>query len=142
MENSHHAAKAAYQRHTQHSRGKNRKSALLQTYEHWYRIIQYRFRNLEFQTNDSEPTDDTPDMEVAIQARRERYLASSASAHWIAWKATRTRQGSRWVPNSQQVEADVEPVNVESMSNQLHIGDQLQTGIEPVNIEPANIADH
>lgn len=47
LENSHHAAKDAYQRHTQHSCGKSRKSPLLQTYQHWYRIIAHRFRNKE-----------------------------------------------------------------------------------------------
>jgi len=110
MENSHHAAKSAYQRHTQHSGGRNRKSALLQTYEHWYRIIQHRFRSLEFHTDAQESTDDTEDIEASIQARRERYLASSASAHWLEWKATCTRQGSRWVPTSKEAgQNTVEP---------------------------------
>lgn len=43
LENSHHGAKNANQRHTQHSGGKSRKNALLQPYQHWYRIIAHRF---------------------------------------------------------------------------------------------------
>jgi len=43
--NSHHVVKIAYQRHTQHSRGKVKKRALIQTYQYWYRIIVHWFRN-------------------------------------------------------------------------------------------------
>lgn len=97
MEASHHAAKAAYHRHTQHAGGKYKKSPLLQTFEHWYKIIQHRFRNKD----DLEHINETPDLtnEAAVQARRERSVNSSAAAHWENWRTTCTRQGSRWVPN-------------------------------------------
>lgn len=96
MEKSHHEAKAAYQRHTQHS-GAHGKSALLQTFEHWYRIIGHRLRNKD--VLDNEPVVNTDEIEGEIQARRERYFASSAAAHWAEWRTTCTRIGSRWIPN-------------------------------------------
>jgi len=37
MEKSHHAAKAANQHHTQHNGTKDRTSAIVQQYQHWYR---------------------------------------------------------------------------------------------------------
>lgn len=66
MEKSHHEAKAAYQRHTQHS-GTHGKSALLQTFEHWYRIIGHRLRNKD--VLDNEPVVNTDEIEGEIQAR-------------------------------------------------------------------------
>jgi len=54
MENSHHAAKSAYQRHTQYSGGKLKKSPLVQTFQHWYRIIAHRFRNKNTTINAAE----------------------------------------------------------------------------------------
>jgi hypothetical protein len=39
MEKSHYAAKAAYQAYTQHGGTRNKTSAILQLYEHWYRNI-------------------------------------------------------------------------------------------------------
>ena len=63
MEKSHHEAKAAYQRHTQHS-GAYGKSALLQTFEHWYRIIGHRLQNKD--TTDNESVVNTDDIEAEI----------------------------------------------------------------------------
>lgn len=99
MENSHHAAKAAYQRHTQHSGGKTKKSALLQTFEHWFRIIQHRFRNKDILHSEDDQATHAEDQNVVLQARRARVFASTASAHWAEWRSRCTRQGSRWVPN-------------------------------------------
>lgn len=104
MEKSHHAAKATYHRHTQHGGGKLRKSPLLQVYEHWYRIIQHRFKNKSL--HDSEEFLNLTG-DVAIRARRDRSISSSAAAHHAAWRETCTRQGSRWVPNSEDLREDV-----------------------------------
>lgn len=102
MEALHHAAKVAYHRHTQHSGGKYKKSPLLQTFEHWYRIIQHRFRNKEELEKNNESHDLAND--DALQLRRERYVNSSAASHWEEWRASCTRLGSRWVPNVQPPE--------------------------------------
>lgn len=53
MEYMRYAAKAAYQRHTQHGGGKSKKSPLEKTYQHWYRIIQHRFQDLEKLTKEN-----------------------------------------------------------------------------------------
>lgn len=42
MEKSHASAKSAYQRHTQHGGTKQRISPIVQTFQHWYRIVQHR----------------------------------------------------------------------------------------------------
>lgn len=94
-----------------------RKSALLQTFEHWFRIIQHRLRNKEIACRD-QVADDTDDMaiEEAVSARRERSLASSAQAHWESWKSNCTRVGSRWVLNESREVANMNSnhVNVEN----------------------------
>lgn len=97
MEFSHHAAKVAYHRHTQHGGSKNKKSPLLQTYEHWYRIVQHRFRNKEI--HDNEPINRNDRDEETIQRRRQASLQSSAAAHSTNWRANCRREGKRWIPN-------------------------------------------
>lgn len=99
MENSHHAAKAAYHRHTQHLGGISRKSALHQTFEHWYRIIQHRFRNKELLESEVQTPQSSEDMTEALATRRARTFSSSDAAHWAEWRANCTWQGSRFVPN-------------------------------------------
>lgn len=105
MENSHHAAKTTYQRHTQHSGGKSKKSPLIQTFQHWYRIIAHRFRNKEAAINNTEF--DSLQGEEAIAARREASLNSSAALHSALWRAKCTRVGSRWVPNTEPSEVSL-----------------------------------
>lgn len=100
MENSHHAAKTAYQRHTQHSGGRVKKSPLVQTFQHWYRIIAHRFRNKDTQIPVNEF--DTLEAELAIAARREASLRSSAAAHSAAWRSKCRRQGSKWLPITEE----------------------------------------
>ena len=114
MEKSHHAAKAAYHRHTQHSGGQKIRSPLLQVFEHWYEIIQHRFRNQNLQ--DTNEFDHVTDVDVVLQARRERSIHSSASAHHSVWRATCIREGSRWVPqvNSQEPIVNSEELDVDS----------------------------
>ena len=64
MENSHHAAKAAYQRHTQHAGGRQQtKSPLHQTFEHWYRIIAHRLRNIEEEAEKQPSAEEQDDIE-------------------------------------------------------------------------------
>jgi hypothetical protein len=59
MEDSHHAAKIAYQRHMQHSGGRKKKSLLVQLFQHWYRIVAHRFRNKEAQLKTKDMADPT-----------------------------------------------------------------------------------
>jgi len=101
MEYFHYAAKAAYQRHTQHEGGKSKKSPLLQTYQHWYRIIHHRFReqtelDAESQSHES---DEWLTAEAKIEKRRTTSLASSARAHSELWRQKCQRVGSKWVPH-------------------------------------------
>lgn len=97
MEYSHHAAKSAYHKHTQHGGSKNKKSPLLQTYEHWFRIIQHRFHN---QVVERSSCTHVGTAEEIIQKRREASLNSSAASHAAEWRARCTRVGSRWIPNT------------------------------------------
>lgn len=97
MEYSHHAAKSAYHKHTQHGGSENKKSPLLQTYEHWFRIIQHRFHNQEILDNQHT---DTSTIEEIIQKRREASMNSSAARHAAEWRENCTRVGSRWIPNN------------------------------------------
>jgi hypothetical protein len=103
MENSHHAAKAAYHRHTQHAGGKGKKSPILQTYQHWYRIIQHRFHHKELEQQQCQAVtsdqilDDTI-IEERIQARRNASLNSIAAQRSAEWRAKRIRVGKRWLP--------------------------------------------
>lgn len=98
MENSHHAAKSAYHRHTQHRGGKTKKSPLVQTFQHWYRIISHRFRNKEVVVDECQF--DVLSTEEAVAARRAASLNSAAAAHTALWRAKCTRVGSKYVPNS------------------------------------------
>lgn len=93
-ENLHHAAKYAYHRHTQRDGGKNKKSPLVQTFQHWYRIIAHRFRNKE-----DESEFDRLNGEAAIAARRMASLNSVAAANTALWHVKCKRVGSRYVPN-------------------------------------------
>jgi hypothetical protein len=102
MEHSHHMAKTCYQRHTQHGGGKNKKSALVQTYQHWYRIIAHRFRNKELALNASNLAANIDILEKIAQ-RREASVQSSAAAHTALWRDKRIRKGSRWVSNEDDV---------------------------------------
>ena len=74
LEYSHKAAKSAYQRYAQHSGGKTKtkKNPILQTYEHWYQIIQDRFRKQKIQDT---VDDQDLELEAQIEARREMSLA-------------------------------------------------------------------
>lgn len=105
MEYSHYAAKSAYQRHTQHEGGKSKKSPLIQTYQHWYRIIQHRFRETEKQTRlDNEALHaETNIDEVRIWIKREAAINSSVALHAALWRAKCDRVGSKWVPRSQAI---------------------------------------
>ena len=78
MEYSHHAAKSAYHKHTQHGGGKKKISPLLQIYEHWYRIIHHRFRNKEMKEVGIQVAIGTQE---AIQNRREVLLDASVQAY-------------------------------------------------------------
>lgn len=98
LENSHHAAKNAYHKHTQHGGSKHRISPLIQTYQHWYRIIQHRFHN-----KDNIPVmfaEDLPS-DIILQRRREASLNSSASAHHAIWRSKCIRKGRKWVPTTE-----------------------------------------
>jgi hypothetical protein len=96
LEFSHDAAKAAFHKHTQHGGGRIKKSPLLQTYEHWFRIIQHRFYNKELEASVIDTTDESN--EARIQRRREASINSSAALHSAQWRARCQSKGSRWVP--------------------------------------------
>lgn len=119
MEHSHYAAKAAYQRHTQHGGGRSIKSPLLQTYQHWYRIIQHRFREqAEYDAEiQSHETEEWLTVQAKIEKRREASLASSAKAHSILWRQKCQRVGSKWIP--QENLAVVETVVVDTVATDI-----------------------
>jgi len=98
MEYSHYAAKAAYQRHTQHSSGRAKKSPLVQTYQHWYRIIHHRFWDQE--KHDKEITFQESEEGLALEAlilkTRRKYL--SLQAHWLLWREKCSRKGNKFIP--------------------------------------------
>lgn len=100
MEYSHYAAKAAYQRHTQHGGGKSKKSPLEQTYQHWYRIIQHRFQDMEKLTKEnlSLTEHDRATITTQIERRREASALSSAATHAALWRQKCDRIASKWVP--------------------------------------------
>lgn len=100
MEYSHYAAKSAYQRHTQHNGGKSKKSPLLQTYQHWYRIIQHRFQEQVEKSSERENHEGEQwlTMEAQIEKRREASLNSPAQAHHLLWRQKCHRIGSKWSP--------------------------------------------
>lgn len=102
MEYSHYAAKAAYQAHTQHGGGRTKLSPLEQTYQHWYRLIQHRFREKENKTSASlwEQSEEGLTVEARIQKRREASINSSANLHSQLWRQNCDRVGSKWVPRS------------------------------------------
>jgi hypothetical protein len=103
MEYSHYAAKAAYQRHTQHGGGKSKKSLLIQTFQHWYRIIQHRFVEEEKKSQNLPDTDVLLEKEALIQKHRLASINSSAKAHSELWRHKCLRKGSKWVPQESEV---------------------------------------
>lgn len=95
MEKSHHAAKASNQNHTQHGGTKNKTSAIVQQYEHWYRNIQHRvLKGEEKALLKSKPVD-----EEALAAFRRHSLAStlpSVAEGRRRWRQSRVRIGRVW----------------------------------------------
>ena len=85
MEYSHYAAKAAYQRHTQHGGGKSKKSPLIQTFQHWYRIIQHKFVEEEKKSQSLLDTDVLLEKETLIQKHRLASISSSTKAYSKLW---------------------------------------------------------
>lgn len=75
------------------------KNALHHTFEHWYHIIQHRFRNKELLESEVQTPQSSEDMAEALATRRARTFSSSDAAHWAEWRANCTWQGSRFVPN-------------------------------------------
>lgn len=112
MEKSHYLAKSAYQRHTQHGGGRSKKSPLEQTYQHWYRIIQHRFRNEVKKAKDMEALQGQEGLlaEARIQKRRETALASSANAHSALWRQKYERKGSKWVLRTDDSQRPIDQV--------------------------------
>lgn len=113
MEYSHYAAKSAYNKHTQHGGGRSKKSPLVQTYQHWYRIIQHRFREikkeeqLQHDNNAFQNSEAGIDIETRVWIRRKAAANSSAQAHAALWRDKCDRVGSKYVPKSQKSQASV-----------------------------------
>jgi hypothetical protein len=103
MEKSHYAAKAAYQAHTQHGDTRNKTSAILQLYEHWYRNIHHRFaRKAERERLLAEPVD--TEKAARVECRRVASNAPSAIEGRSRWCAQRVRIGRTWkVPENEEV---------------------------------------
>lgn len=99
-----------------------KKNALHHTFEHWYRIIQHRFRNKEFQESEVQTPQSSEDMAEALAARRARTFSSSVAAHWVEWRANCTRQRSHFVPN--QISND-EQINEDSIDSQREFIEQF-----------------
>ena len=99
MEKSHHAAKAANQHHTQHGGTKDRTSAIVQQYQHWYRNIQHRFakqERLKDVANRRSMEDDAIIM-AATEKKRMAYNTSNAMDAARRWREGRSRLGRAWV---------------------------------------------
>jgi hypothetical protein len=103
MEKSHYAAKAAYQALTQHGGTRNKTSAILQLYEHWYRNIQHRFaRKAERERLLAEPVD--TEKAARMECCRVASNAPSAIEGRSRWHAQRVRIGRAWkVPREEEV---------------------------------------
>lgn len=99
MEKSHHAAKAANQHHTQHNGTKDRTSAIVQQYQHWYRNIQHRFAKKERlqRINNVRSVENDEFIAAALQKKRMAYNASDAVEGARRWREDRTRVGRAWV---------------------------------------------
>lgn len=95
MEKSHHAAKAANQRHTQHGGGRGRKSCILQQYEHWYRNIQHRYAAKVRMEEANNVFTDQDEVDATNRRREASNNSNAAEAHEL-WRATRVRVGSVW----------------------------------------------
>ena len=107
MEKSHYAAKTAYHKHIQHSGGKNRSSAIIQTYEWWFRVIQHREYDQEKKAVYCDQTKGAAG-EVVTASRHQSFLTSEASAKHALWRATQVRHGSRWAPSQPNILGEVE----------------------------------
>ena len=72
-----------------------RRSAIIQTYEWWFRVIQYREYEI---TKRAEQLQNAPIVDHQLRARRlHSFLSSSAQAKHATWRETRFRRGRIWV---------------------------------------------
>lgn len=95
MEKSHYTAKTVYHKHTQHSGTVARRSAIIQTYEWWFRVIQHREYEI---IKRAEQLQNAPFVDHQLRARRlQSFLNSSAQAKHVAWRESRLRHGRIWV---------------------------------------------
>lgn len=95
MEKSHYQCKMGFFKHTQHAGGINRHSPIIQGFEWWYRVIQHR----EIEIENKKFHDGVDNAAAALkEARRQTYLSSNAREKHAAWRASRRRENSRWVP--------------------------------------------
>ena len=95
MEKSHYQAKTAFHKHTQHSRTAKHHSAIVQTFEWWYRVMQHKQYKIE---KDEVLSTANAAAQAVKDARRQSFLSSTAAAKHVAWRATRKREGSHWAP--------------------------------------------
>lgn len=93
MEKSHYAAKTAFVKHSQHNGTSLRHSAIVQSFQWWYRVIQHR----EIDRERKEARASNPIIlatEAVAQKRRQASNSSTANARHAEWRRGRVRAGS------------------------------------------------
>ena len=96
MEKSHYQCKTVFVKHTQHRGGVKRHSAIIQTFESWYQIIQHQ----ELDIHDRKSQEDVnATVEALIESRRQRQLNSNSREKHTTCLVSCVRDKNRWVPN-------------------------------------------
>jgi hypothetical protein len=82
MEKSHYQAKTAFHKHTQHSGTAKHHSAIVQTFEWWYRVVQHKQYKIE---KDEVLSTADAAAQAVKDARRQSSLSSTAVVKHAAW---------------------------------------------------------
>lgn len=92
--------------HNTRAEKKLKDNPFIQTFLHWYQIIAHRFQDKDVVGNTTQF--DSSQIIVAIVARRQTYLNSSATTHSAMWRAKCTRVEGMWVPNMEHTEVSIQ----------------------------------
>lgn len=95
MEKSHYECKTTFHHHTQHGGGVECHSAIIQTFEWWYRVIQHKENDKEL-AQLQEPS--RAAAEALKDSRRQLQLSSFSQEKHALWRAKYQQDKSRWVP--------------------------------------------
>lgn len=107
MEKSHYVAKTSFVKHSQHNGTSLRHSAIVQSFQWWYRVIQHR----EIQRKRKEARAKNPvilAVEAAAEKRRQTSNLSTTNARHAKWKKGCVRIGSQFIPSVSEV--DTQPI--------------------------------